>query len=215
VMFTADNGACAEWDPYGFDVNSGPNNILHRGDDLRKMGQPGTYHSYGSAWANTCNTPWRLYKHYAHEGGIASPLIAHWPKAISRGNSINHQPGHIIDLMPTCVEVAGAKYPAGSIPAMEGRSLVPMLKGRRIDRGPLFWEHEGSRAIRIGKWKAVAVNPTGGWELYDIDADRTELQDLAAKHPERVKDMVRQWEQWARRTNAIPWMWTPQYGASE
>ena len=82
VLFTSDNGACAEWDPNGFDINSGPQNVLHRGPELRNMGQPGTYHSYGSAWANTCNTPWRLYKHYAHEGGISSPLIAHWPKGI-------------------------------------------------------------------------------------------------------------------------------------
>ena len=211
VMFTSDNGACAEWDPNGFDINSGPQNVLHRGDELRKMGQPGTYHSYGSAWANTCNTPWRLYKHYAHEGGIASPLIAHWPAGISRRNAIDHQPGHVIDFMPTCVELAAATYPSAPMPPMEGRSLVPMLQGKRIDRGPLYWEHEGSRAIRVGKWKAVAVNATGRWELYDIDADRTELHDLAAKQPERLKDMVRQWEQWARRTNAIPWMWNPQY----
>ena len=210
VLFTSDNGACAEWDPYGFDVNSGPQNKLHRGPELRNIGQPGTYHSYGSAWANACNTPWRLYKHYAHEGGISSPLIAHWPKGSSRHNAIEPYPLHIIDLMPTCVEIAEAAYPS-TMPAMEGRSLIPVLRGKRSDRGPLFWEHEGNRAIRIGKWKAVAVEPAGNWELYDIDADRTELHDLAAKYPERVKDMVRQWEQWARRTGAIPWMWTPQY----
>jgi arylsulfatase len=214
-MFTSDNGACAEWDPNGFDINSGPKNVLHRGDDLRKMGQPGTYHSYGSAWANTCNTPWRLYKHYAHEGGICSPLIAHWPAGISRGNTIDHQPGHVIDLMPTCVELAAATYPSAPVRDMEGRSLVPMLRGKRIARRPLYWEHEGSRAIRVGKWKAVAVNPTGSWELYDLDADRTELHDLAAKHPGRVKDMVRQWEQWARRTNAVPWIWNPQYAGDQ
>ena len=210
VLFTSDNGACAEWDPYGFDINSGPQNRLHRGAELREMGQPGTYHSYGSAWANACNTPWRLYKHYAHEGGISSPLIAHWPKGSSRRNAIEHYPLHIIDLMPTCVEIGEAAYPS-TMPAMEGRSLIPVLRGKRADRGPLFWEHEGNRAIRIGKWKAVAVEPAGNWELYDIDADRTELHDLAAKYPERVKDMVRQWEQWARRTGAIPWMWSPQY----
>jgi arylsulfatase len=97
------------------------------------------------------------------------------------------------------------------MPAMEGRSLGPALGGKRIERGPLFWEHEGNRAIRIGKWKAVAVDPAGRWELYDLDADRTEMRDLAAQHPERLKQMVEQWEQWARRTNTIPWMWTPQY----
>ena len=214
VLFCSDNGACAEWDPWGFDVTSGPDNVLHTGDELKEMGQPGTYHSYGSGWANTGNTPWRLYKHYAHEGGISSPFIAHWPEGIRRRNAIESQPGNILDLMPTCVELAGAVYPA-SMPPMEGRSLVRALSGGRMDRGPMFWEHEGNRAVRVGKWKAVAVQPTGRWELYDIEADRTELHDLAAQHPERVRDMVAQWEQWARRTNAIPWIWNPQYDSGQ
>ncbi len=215
VLFTSDNGACAEWDPYGFDINSGPKNVLHRGADLRRMGQPGTYHSYGSGWANASNTPWRLYKHYAHEGGISSPLIAHWPKGMRRRNAVDHQPGHIIDLMPTCVELARASYPA-SVPKMEGVSLLPALRGERLRRpAPLFWEHEGNRAVRMGKWKAVALQPAGRWELYDINAARTEPQALAVNHPDRVKEMARQWEQWARRTRAIPWMWNPQYPASE
>jgi len=214
VLFLSDNGACAEWDPLGFDINSGPQNILHKEDQLDGMGQRGTYHSYGSGWANACNTPWRLYKHYAHEGGISSPFIAHWPEGIRRRNVIESQPGNILDLMPTCVELAGAVYPA-SMPPMEGRSLVRALSGGRMDRGPMFWEHEGNRAVRVGKWKAVAVQPTGRWELYDIEADRTELHDLAAQHPERVRDMVAQWEQWARRTNAIPWIWNPQYDSGQ
>ncbi|MBK7929611.1 MAG: arylsulfatase [Bryobacterales bacterium] len=219
IFFTSDNGACAEWDPYGFDVSSGPINKLHRGPELDQMGQPGTYHSYGSAWANTCNTPWRLYKHYNHEGGITSPFIAHWPNGIQRRNAIDHTPGHIIDFMPTCVELAGATYPASlpaaAVPAMEGTSLVPALQGKRLRRDTFYWEHEGNRAIRIGKWKAVALLPTGAWELYDMNADRAEMHNLAARHPARVKSMVKQWEQWARRTQAIPWMWTPQYQPSE
>jgi arylsulfatase len=214
ILFTADNGACAEWDPYGFDINSGPQNVLHKGEDLRNMGQPGSYHSYGSAWANASNTPWRLYKHYAHEGGISSPLIAHWPKGMQRRNAIDHTPGHIIDLMPTFVETAGASYPS-SMPKMEGVSLLPALRGQKLQRPqPIFWEHEGNRGIRIGKWKLVAVDPKGTWELYDIDKDRTELNDLAARYPDRVRDMTRQWEQWAKRTGAIPWMWNPQYEPS-
>jgi arylsulfatase A-like enzyme len=210
ILFLSDNGACAEWDPWGFDKNSGPQNELHRGEALAGMGQPGTYHSYGSGWANACNTPWRLYKHYAHEGGISTPLIAHWPSGISRKNAIDHQPGHILDLMPTCVELAAASYPA-SMPPMEGRSFVPALAGKPVKRDALYWEHEGNRAIRLGKWKAVALQPAGQWELYDMDADRTEMNDLASQHPDRVKAMARQWEQWAKRTTAIPWMWTPQY----
>jgi arylsulfatase len=214
VLFLSDNGACAEWDPWGFDKSSGPQNELHRGDDLAKMGQPGTYHSYGSGWANACNTPWRLYKHYNHEGGITSPLVAHWPAGIKRRNAIDHQVGHIIDVMPTCVELAGAKYPQ-SMPPMEGRSLASALGGKPVERGPIFWEHEGNRAIRSGKWKAVALDPTGNWELYDMEADRTEMNDVAAQHPERVKTMVRQWEEWAKRTSAVPWMWNPQYQPRE
>jgi arylsulfatase A-like enzyme len=214
ILFFSDNGACAEWDPYGFDVSSGPQNILHKGEALAGMGQPGTYHSYGSAWANTCNTPWRLYKHYNHEGGITTPLIAHWPAGIQRRNAIDHTPGHIVDLMPTCIELAGASYPA-AMPPMEGRSLVPAFNGKRIARDALYFEHEGNRAIRIGKWKAVAVGPAGNWELYDIDADRSELRNLAASEPRRLQAMIRQWEQWARRTQAIPWMWTPQYQPTE
>jgi arylsulfatase len=98
------------------------------------------------------------------------------------------------------------------MPKMEGISLLPALQGKRASRpNPIFWEHEGNRAVRMGKWKAVAVDPEGRWELYDIDTDRTEMNDLAAKYPERVKEMVRLWEEWARRTGAIPWMWTPQY----
>jgi arylsulfatase len=99
------------------------------------------------------------------------------------------------------------------MPPMEGRSLVPALAGKPVEREALYWEHEGNRAIRIGKWKAVAVDPDGRWELYDMEADRTEMNDLAAQHPDRVKAMAAQWERWARRTGAIPWMWKPQYSA--
>jgi arylsulfatase len=214
VLFTSDNGACAEWDPWGFDISSGPQNVLHRGTELRQIGQPGSYQSYGSGWANASNTPWRLYKHYAQEGGISSPFIAHWPAGVARRNAIESEPGHIIDLMPTCVELAAAAYPS-SMPAMEGRSLLPAIRGGRLPIRPLFWEHEGNRAVRSGKWKAVAAGPAGPWELFDMEADRTELHNLAAKHPERVRQMVAEWEQWARRTGVIPWMWTPQYPSGQ
>src|SRR5262249_21180015 len=125
-----------------------------------------------------------------------------------------HTPGHIIDIMPTCVELSGASYPQ-SMPPMEGRSLVPAFARKPVAREAIYWEHEGNRAIRVGKWKAVAVDPQGKWELYDMDADRTELTDLAARHPERLAAMIRQWEQWARRTGAVPWVWNPQYSSSE
>lgn len=209
ILFCSDNGACAEWDPWGFDNKSGPDNTLHQGAALAGMGQPGTYHSYGSAWANAANTPWRLYKHYTHEGGIASPFIAHWPQHIKARSGINRTSiGSFLDIVPTLAAVAGTKPPHN-----EGVNLLPALEGRRPDRPAHFWEHEGSRAVREGKWKLTAVGPEGAWELYDMEADRTELNNLASTQPERVKQMAAKWEQWARRTNAIPWIWKPQYTA--
>jgi arylsulfatase len=219
VLFLSDNGACAEWDPWGFDIKSGPDNILHKGAELEKMGQPGTYHSYGSGWANASNTPFRLYKHYDHEGGIATPLIAHWPAAIRKRGGFNHEIGHVIDLMPTCADLAGAKYPeefhGNKILPMEGKSLRPAFQGKPIEREALCWEHEGNRAIRKGKWKAVALQAAGEWELYDMEKDRTEMHNLAAAQPDRVRAMAEEWERWARRTKVLPWMWKPQYGEKQ
>ena len=208
ILFSSDNGACAEWDPWGFDTQSGPDNILHTGERLAEMGQPGSYHSYGSGWANACNTPWRLYKHYTHEGGISSPTIMQWPTGLKlRAGSTDNQPWHFIDVLPTLAAVAGATAPA----ECAGVNMSPMFAGKPVKRGPLFWEHEGSRAVRDGKWKISAVYPTGKWELFDIEADRTEQNDLAGKYPERVKQMVAMWEAWAKENNVLPWIWTPPY----
>lgn len=208
ILFLSDNGACAEWDPFGFDTSSGPNNVLHKGADLDRMGCPGTYHSYGSGWANACNTPFRWYKHYGHEGGIATPLIVHWPQGIAARGEFRSQVGHLIDVMATLVEVSGASYPAKAngrdIPPMEGKSLVPAFAGKPVERPFLAWEHERNRAIRAGKWKLVAVHGKP-WELYDLDADRTEMNDLASRMPDRVKELATQWEQWAKRTNVLPY----------
>jgi arylsulfatase A-like enzyme len=207
ILFLSDNGACAEWDPWGFDIRSGANNILHTGPDLEKMGQPGSYHSYGSGWANACNTPFRLYKHYNHEGGICTPFIAHWPAGIRRQRAFQRELGHIIDLMPTFVELAGAKYPTEyrghPILPLEGRSLTPAFSGKPLQRDALYWEHEGNRAIRIGNWKLVAVGRGGEWELYDMNQNPTEMHNLAAAQPERVKAMAAQWQTWALRTHVL------------
>jgi arylsulfatase len=170
-----------------------------------------TYIGYGQAWANVSNTPFREYKHWQHEGGISTPLIAHWRAGIgaSRHGSLEPQPAHLIDLMATCVDLGAAKYPTEfrgeRIPPLEGVSLAPAFAGRPLARTqPIFWEHEGNRAIRIGDWKLVSKHP-GGWELYDIAADRTEMHDLAAQQTERVKEMAGQWDAWAKRVGVAPW----------
>jgi arylsulfatase len=194
----------------GYPVRQGPGVMPGAGD---------TYVAYGEGWANVSNTPFREYKHWVHEGGISTPLIAHWPAGIKRRGELEHQPGHLIDLAATCVALAGAEYPkehAGeAIQPLEGRRLVPAFSGEKIDREAIYWEHEGNRAMRAGDWKLVAKGPAGKWELYNIATDRTELNDLAAKEPERMRQMVTQWEAWAKRTGTIPWIWKPQYGAAE
>jgi arylsulfatase len=181
------------------------------------MPGPGdTYIAYGRSWGNVSNTPFREYKHFVHEGGISTPLIAYWPGHITRKGELEKQPGHLIDLMTTCVDVAGATYPrqfnGKDILPMEGRSLLPAFEGKPIERDALYWEHEGNRAMREGKWKLVAKRPAGKWELYDVEADRTEMHDLISAEPARARDMEQKWETWARRTNVLPWPWKPQYG---
>jgi len=179
-------------------------------------GPEDTYIAYGINWANVSNTPFREYKHYVHEGGISTPLIAHWPAKITRRGELESQPGHLIDLMATCVDLAEAKYPirrnGHDVHPLEGRSLAPAFTGETIDREAIYWEHEGNRAMRKGKWKLVAKGSAGPWELYDMEADRTEMHDLADQQPERLAEMIAQWETWARRAHAIPWIWKPQYG---
>ncbi len=201
IVFTSDNGACFEWDPFGFDIVSSNQNILHTGAMLDEMGKAGTFHSVGSGWANASNTPWRLYKHFNHEGGIASPGIVYWPAGLkAKPGSIHHQPAHIIDLLPTAVSVAGAQY-KGKLP-LPGRDLVAQIDhgaGRRT----LFFEHQGNRAVRFGKWKLVALDDQP-WELYDFTVDRIESNDLAKKHPERVKKLSAAWDEWGAANQVTP-----------
>jgi arylsulfatase len=192
VIFLSDNGGCHEEGPWGY--------------DWRKNGlEPGgvdSYMSYGFSWANLSNTPFRRYKHWVHEGGISTPLIAYWPAVIKNKNSINHQTGHIIDIMATCVDVARTNYPENyngrRITPLEGKSLLPIFRGKkRRGHNTLYWEHMGNKAIRSGKWKLVSVKK-GKWELYDIEADRTELNDLVNKYPKKTEQLKTMYESWAR-----------------
>lgn len=201
IVFTSDNGACFEWDPFGFDIKSSNENILHIGDMLDEMGTPGTFHSVGSGWANAGNTPWRMYKHFVHEGGIASPGIVHWPDGLRvKAGTIIHDPSHIIDLLPTAIAVSGAEY-IGTL-SLPGVDLINQLNNGGAER-TLFFEHQGHRAVREGNWKLVAFDDKP-WELYDFSVDRAELNDLSKTHPEKVKIMEAAWDKWGEENNVTP-----------
>lgn len=212
ILFTSDNGACYEWGPFGFD---GPSRqgltVLHRGDDLKKIGQDGTHQSYGSGWANLGNTPLNMYKHFCHEGGIASPLIVHWPEGIAPKNMWVHEPAHIMDVVPTVLAATGARYPeerAGQkITPVEGLSLLPALSGKALPERTLAFEHQGARGLRRGPWKLVwgkrQPDPVH-WELYDLEADRSEQTDLSAMKPELTQQLAAEWKRWAKRVGAEP-----------
>ncbi len=213
VMFLTDNGGCAEelgdHRPGHVPPKTRDGRTVQFGNRPNLMpGDGATFQSYGVGWANASNTPFRLYKHYVHEGGIATPLVVRWPAVIRRGGHITHQVGHVIDIMATCCDVAETKYPVSyggiAIPKLEGRSLVPVFRGEARDARPLYWEHEGNRAVRDGKWKLV-MKRGGPWELYDIQADRTETNNLAEQVPVVAKYMARMWEQWAERVHVEPW----------
>ncbi|MBN2590082.1 MAG: arylsulfatase [Sedimentisphaerales bacterium] len=207
IIFISDNGACAEWDPIGFDGRTGPNNVLHTGEQIDTMGSAGTYHSVGSGWANASNTPWRLYKHYNHEGGISGPCIVHWPAGLKRHGDIDNRPSHLIDLMPTILEAAKATYPKElnglKTAPLAGTSMLPLLRGKKVEERVLCFEHEGNRAIIDGRWKLSALRDKQ-WELYNIENDRTELNDLALEHPEIVEKLDLQWNEWAKENQVTP-----------
>jgi arylsulfatase len=153
-------------------------------------------------WANASNTPFRLYKHWTHEGGISTPLIFNFPKLVKHGKIV-HEVAHLVDIFPTIMDLCHAEYPkvfnGNTIQRQEGTSLVPLLTGDKwIDHKILCWEHFGSRAVRMGKWKLVSEH-SGPWELYDMKADRSELNDLSATFPDTVVRMEKQFKLWASR----------------
>ncbi|MGB3585061.1 MAG: sulfatase/phosphatase domain-containing protein, partial [Tunicatimonas sp.] len=155
------------------------------------------------------NVPFRLYKSWVHEGGIATPFVVHYPRQIKQ-RRIDRQVGHVVDLMATCTDLAQTEYPRQyqnqSIKPTEGISLVPIIRGDSIQRSqPLFWEHMGNRAIRNGNWKLAAPGPTKKWELYNMAEDRSETQNLASQYPERVEELSQMWQNWADRVGVVAW----------
>lgn len=199
ILFMSDNGGNAEGGPRG----------ITEGEVL---GSPDSRVFLGMPWGTLNNTPFRRYKHFTHEGGISTPLIAHWPAGIpaERNGKLESQPGHLVDVMATAVDVSGALYPAEfkghRILPMEGVSLAPAFKGESLHRvKPIFWMHEGNRAVRSGPWKAVKKFKED-WELYNIDDDRTEQHNVIKDRPAVAELLIQQWEDWAATTFVDEWI---------
>jgi arylsulfatase len=204
IMFMSDNGACHEpvhtW------------NIVY--DQSGEIGSPNSFDGYSYPWANASNTPFRLFKHWTAEGGIATPFIAHWPKVI-KGQDVNTTDyAHIIDVMATCVDVSGATYPTdfneNEIRPMEGKSLVPLFDNKAMDDERLiFWEHRGNTAVRKGDWKLVKLtdgyieNPDE-YQLFNLKEDRTESENVIEKHPEIADELRQAYDDWAERVGVEP-----------
>lgn len=203
IIFLSDNGGCHE-------------SIKNRGNYIRTTGEtgnPDSFDAYEFPWANVSNTPFRMHKHWVHEGGISTPFIVSYPGKIKEGKLNTKAVGHIIDLMPTLLDFAGGSYPSvfngNQIPSMEGISLKPILEGKEFRREqPLFWEHEGNRAIRKGDMKLVSqydykARQFMPWELYNVKNDRSELNDLSQMNPKIKNRMISEYEQWANRIGVI------------
>jgi arylsulfatase A-like enzyme len=199
IVFLSDNGGNAEGGPPGTTEGTG------------EIGSPTSRVFLGMNWATATNTPFSRYKHFTHEGGISTPFIAHWPKGIaaSLNGKFEKTPAHLIDVMATAVDVGEAKYPAekngSKIEPMQGISLKPAFEGKPLSRPtPIFWEHEGNKAVRDGKWKLVQRHKLP-WELYDMEADRTEQNNLIAAQPEIAARLKTIWNEWAERTYVDEW----------
>ena len=216
IIFLSDNGGCAEfmaedgWRDHRSYVPTLPDGRRVRIGNRVDMrpGPADTFMSYDLPWANASNSPFRLYKHWVHEGGISSPCIVHCPALIDEPTVV-HSPVQFIDVLPTVAELAGADYPSEfngvAIQPVEGESFLPALEGADWRREkPLYWEHEGNRALRIGDWKLVSKHP-GNWELYNMIEDRTELDDLSTGESERVAMMSGLYDAWAARCEVREW----------
>ncbi len=201
ILFLADNGGCDESGLYGFERKKGG-----------KLGTDSSFASYGLCWANASNTPFQFFKKDNHEGGIASPLIVHWPEGIEKEahGKLRHEPTHVIDIMATAVQLAGAEYPARfrehDILPLEGLSLLPTFEDKPLDRTALYWEHVGNRAVRSGDWKLVANTRfrKQEWELYNLRTDRTETVNLFNQREDKAQELKTLWQAWATRAYVLP-----------
>ncbi|MFC1509304.1 arylsulfatase [Candidatus Omnitrophota bacterium] len=215
ILFLSDNGGEAGILREGIGVKRFTPIAARDGRPMRPGNNPGimpgpedTYQSYERGWANLSNTPYRKYKMWVYEGGISAPLIIHWPAGIAAKGEIRRQVSHVLDLMPTCCELAGATYPSdfngNRIQPSEGISIMPAFSDKPLDRDALFWEHEGHRAVRNGKWKLLSARDSE-WELYDMEADRTERNNLAAVYPDIADELRQLYAAWEARCGVQPW----------
>ena len=220
-LFLSDNGGCAELFKEDNDIPI-PSIYSTPTVDGRpttsgnipgvRPGPDDTFMSYDLPWANVSNAPFRLFKSWIQEGGISTPFIMHWPDGIKQ-SGINHSAMYITDITATCIDAAGATYPSDfdgrQITPIEGESFLPIMRGEQWTRQqPIFWEHEGNRAVRVGEWKLVAEHDMA-WELYNMHEDRTELNNLAAGDHDRVHNMTRLYEEWAAKCQVVPWPANP------
>jgi len=210
ILFLSDNGASPEVPRRpGYDRTAQTRDgrpVKYRDIPLDELGSERSYTGIGGPWASAVNTPFRYWKKESFEGGCHTPLIVHWPKGLkARPGTVTEQVGHVMDIMPTCLELAGASCPdefkGHKLTPIDGKSLAPLLAGRERKRyDKLFFEHVKGRAVRMGDWKLVAYSNTSRtWELYDLARDRTETRNVAKEHPQRVEAMKAEWLAWAKR----------------
>jgi arylsulfatase A-like enzyme len=203
LLFVSDNGASDEELPKrGFEQRTDvvPPGVRVGNTPAIEPGAADTYASYGVGWANVSNAPFRLYKRWVHEGGIATPLVVHWPNGGLRAGGVAHALYQLTDVLPTILDAVGAEAPSD----LPGRSMLPALRGEGVESRPLFWEHTGNAAVRLGDWKLVR-GFGGEWELYSMQLDRTELHDVADDQRAVVRELAALWEEWAKRADVIPW----------
>lgn len=214
ILFLSDNGGCAElmaedgWAKFMPDIHNDGRRIAMGNRPGLRPGGPLTYMSYDLPWANVSNAPFRLFKHWVHEGGISTPLLAQWP-ARFRPGGVAHKPAHVVDILPTILEAAGARYPAEvgghDIQSPDGESFLPLLDGKDWSRQqPIFWEHEGNSAVRVGDFKLVRRHGQD-WELYNMERDRTELHNMAGRNAPLEERLKREYSGWAAKAGVEDW----------